>query len=217
MVKDMELLEEKVSAAQTRLKISLFERAKLEAKLEVKLQSACSMRATIQSLQSENSALKSDLLSTQAKRNKVIFDREKFSEERDQALSEKGVVLTARDQTISRLEQAIEEKKWAIGLQDSAIEERKEVVERIKELHLQVVKLKKELSQVPELRDSSWAIGFNWGFENYRGMAKNAPPDNDSFKNLDISSIQIPDMALEALARLRVGQFPHVTDWSQKA
>jgi hypothetical protein len=37
MVKDMELLEEKVVTAQTRLKASLSKKARLEAKLEVKL------------------------------------------------------------------------------------------------------------------------------------------------------------------------------------
>jgi hypothetical protein len=37
MVKDMELLEEKMVAAQTRQKASLSEKAKLEATLEVEL------------------------------------------------------------------------------------------------------------------------------------------------------------------------------------
>jgi hypothetical protein len=117
-------------------------------------------------------------------------------------LSDKGVALIARDQAISKLEQVIDEEKWVISLKDSAIEEMREAIERIEELHLQVVE--KELSQVPELRDSSWAIGFNWGFEHYRGIAKSAPPKDDSFKDLDIGSIQIPDMTLETLARLGV-------------
>jgi hypothetical protein len=37
MVKDMELLEEKATMAQTRLKDALFEKARLEATLEVEL------------------------------------------------------------------------------------------------------------------------------------------------------------------------------------
>jgi uncharacterized protein (DUF3084 family) len=161
MVKDMELLEEKAAMAQTRLKDALSEKARLEATLEVELQSSCSLRATIQSLQSKNSALKSDLLSVQVERDQAVSDKEKISEERDQALSEKGVALTARDQATSRLEREIEAKKWAIKLQDEAIEERREVVERIEELHLQVVELQREISQVPKLRDSSLAVGFN--------------------------------------------------------
>lgn len=48
-------------------------------------------------------------------------------------------------------------------------------------------------------------------------MAKSAPPGDESFKDLDISTIQIQDAALETMARLGVDQFPHVTDWSQKA
>jgi chromosome segregation ATPase len=61
MVKDMEVLEDKVSTTQTRLKAALSEKVKLEATLEVELQSFGSLRATIQSLQAENSALKSEL------------------------------------------------------------------------------------------------------------------------------------------------------------
>jgi hypothetical protein len=146
-----------------------------------------------------------------------LSDKEKLSEERDQALSEKGVALTARDQARSELEQAIADKKRAIDLQISALEERREAVERIEELHLRVVELTRELSQVPELRDSSWAVGFNWGFEHYRSVAKSAPPGDESFKDLDIGTIQIPDAALETIARLGVEQIPHVTDWSQKS
>jgi hypothetical protein len=216
MVKDMELLEEKAAAAQTQLKAALSEKAKLEATLEVELQSSCSLRTTIQSLQSENLALKSDLLSAQAARDQALSDKEKMSEERDLALSEKGVALTARDQATSRLKQAIEEKKLAISHEICALEERREAVERIEELHLQVVELTKELSQVPELRDSSWAVGYNWGFEHYRDVAKSASPGDESFKDLDISTIQIPDAALETMGRLGVEQFPHVTNWSQK-
>jgi hypothetical protein len=127
-------------------------------------------------------------------------------------LSEKGVALIARDQAISRLDREVKEKKWAIKLQDEAIEERREAVERIEELHLQVVELKREISQVPELRYSSWAVGFNWGFEYYRDVARGAPPGDESFKDLDINAIWIPDAALETMARLGVKQFPHVTD-----
>jgi hypothetical protein len=79
-----------------------------------------------------------------------------------------------------------------------------------------VVELTRELSQVPELRDASWAVGFNWGFEHYRGVAKSAPTGDESFKDLDISTIQIPDEALETMAKLGVDQFPHVTDWGPK-
>lgn len=217
MVKDMELLEEKAVTAQTWLKDALSEKARLEATLKVELQSSRSLRATIESLQSENSTLKFDLLSVQMERDQAVSDKEKIGKERDQALSEKGVALTARDQATSRLEREIEEKKWAIKLQDEAIEERREAVERIEELHLQVVELKREISQVPELQDSSWAVGFNWGFEYYRDVAKSAPPSDESFKDLDISAIRIPDAALETMARLGVEQFPHVTDWSQRA
>jgi hypothetical protein len=131
-------------------------------------------------------------------------------------LSEKGVALTARDQVKSELEQAIADKKQALDLQISAFDERREAVERIEELHLQVVELTRELSWVPELRDASWAVGFNWGFEHYRGVAKSAPPGDESFKDLDISTIQIPDEALETMAKLGVDQFPHITDWSPK-
>jgi hypothetical protein len=145
-----------------------------------------------------------------------VLDKEKLSEERDQALSEKGVALTARDKVRSELEHAIEDKKQAIDLQISAFEERREAVERIEELYLQVVELTRELSQVPELRDASWAVGFNWGFEHYRGVARSAPTGDESFKDLDISTIQIPDEALETMAKLGVDQFPHVTDWGPK-
>lgn len=55
-------------------------------------------------------------------------------------------------------------------------------------------------------------MGFNWGFEHYRDVAKSAPPDDESFKDLDISTIRIPDAALETMVRLGVEQFPHVTD-----
>jgi hypothetical protein len=161
--------------------------------------------------------LKSDLLSVQVEMDQAVSDKEKISEERDQALYEKGVALTARDQATSRLEQEIEAKKWAIKLQDEAIEERREAVEKIEELHLQVVELQREISQVPELQDSSWAVGFNWGFKYYRDVAKSAPPGDEAFKDLDISTIRIPDAALETMARLGVEQFPHVTDWSQRA
>lgn len=89
-------------------------------------------------------------------------------------------------------------------------------MERIEELHLQVVELTRELSRVPELRDTSWAVGFNWGFEYYRGVAQSAPAGDESFKDLDISTIQIPDEALETMAKLGVDQFPHVTDWGPK-
>jgi hypothetical protein len=131
-------------------------------------------------------------------------------------LSEKGVALTARDQVKSELEQAIADKKQALDLQISAFEERREAMERIEELHLQVVELTRELSRVLKLRDASWAVGFNWGFEHYRGVAKSAPTGDESFKDLDISTIQIPDEALETMAKLGVDQFPHVTDWSPK-
>lgn len=124
--------------------------------MEVELQSSHSLRATIRSLQF-------DLLSAKAERDRAISDKEKLSDERDQALSEKGAALTARDQAISKLERAIEEKKWAISLQDNAIEERREAVERIEELHLQVVELQRELSQVSELRDSSWGWATTGG------------------------------------------------------
>jgi hypothetical protein len=59
-------------------------------------------------------------------------------------------------------------------------------------------------------------VGYNWGFEHYRSVAKNAQPVDESFKDLDISTVQIPDAALETMARLGVKQFPYVTDWSQK-
>jgi len=216
MVNDMEALESNLSTAQARLKDALSEKVKLEAALEVELQSSGSLRATIQSLQAENSALKSELQSTQAARDWALLDKEKLSGERDQALSEKGVALTARDQVKSELEQAIADKKQALDLQISAFEERREAVERIEELHLQVVELTRELSRVLKLRDASWAVGFNWGFEHYRGVAKSAPTGDESFKDLDISTIQIPDEALETMAKLGVDQFPHVTDWSPK-
>lgn len=150
MVKDMELLEEKTAMAQTLLKAALSEKAKLEATLEVKLQSSGSLRATIQSLQSENSALKSDLLSARAKEIMLCPTRRR-SPRRGTRRCPRKAWHSAKDQAISRLEQAIEEKKWAIKLQDSTIEERREAVERIEELHLQVVELERELSQVPEL------------------------------------------------------------------
>jgi chromosome segregation ATPase len=69
MVNDMEALESNLSTAQARLKDALSEKVKLEAALEVELQSSGSLRATIQSLQAENSALKSELQSTQAARD----------------------------------------------------------------------------------------------------------------------------------------------------
>jgi hypothetical protein len=216
MVNDMETLENNLSTVQARLKDALSEKVRLEATLEVELQSSGSLRATIQSLQAENSALKSELQSTQTARDRAVLDKEKLSGERDQALSEKGVALTARDKIKSELEQAIADKKQALDLQISAFEERREAVERIEELHLQVVELTRELSQVPELRDASWAVGFNWGFEHYRGVAKSAPAGDESFKDLDISTIQIPDEALETMAKLGVYQFPHVTDWGPK-
>lgn len=87
----------------------------------------------------------------QAARDQALSDKEKLSEERDQALFEKGVALTAKDRVRSELEQAIVEKKWAIGLHDSALKERREAVERMEELHLQVIELTRELSQVPKL------------------------------------------------------------------
>lgn len=68
----------------------------------------------------------------------------------------------------------------------------------------------------PELRDTSWAVGFNWGFKYYRGVAQSALAGDESFKGLDISTIQIPDEALETMAKLGVDQFPHVTDWGPK-
>ncbi|XP_062173694.1 uncharacterized protein LOC133879174 [Alnus glutinosa] len=197
MVHDMEIFESNLSGAQTRLKDALSEKAKLEATLGVELQSSGSLRATVQSLQAKNSELKSELQSTRAAKNQALIDNEKLAEERNQALSEKGIALTARDRT-------------------SAYQERREAVERMEELHLQVVELTRELSQVPELRDTSWAVGFNWGFEHLRGVARSAPPGDESFKDLDISTIQIPDEALETMAKLGVDQFPHVTDWSPK-
>lgn len=90
-------------------------------------------------------------------------------------MSNKGTTLNARDRAISELQQAMKEKTKAISLQNSAIVDRREVVERIEELHLKVVELTKELSQVPELQDSSWVVGFNWGFEHYQGVARSAP------------------------------------------
>lgn len=175
------------------------------------------MRAAIQSLQAENSALKSELQSTQAAKDQALLDKEKLAGERDQALSEKGIALTARDRVKSDLEQALADKKQALDLQISAFEERREAVERIEELHLQVVELTRELSRVPELRDATWVVGFNWGFEYYRGVARSAPAGDESFKDLDISTIQIPDEALETMTKLGVDQFPQVTDWSPKA
>jgi hypothetical protein len=209
MVSDMGALENNLSAAQARLKDALSEKAKLEATLGVELQSSSSLQATIQSLQAE-------LQSTQAARDRALTDNEKLAEERNQALSEKGIALTARDRVTSELEQAIADKKQALDEQTSAYQERREAVERMEELHLQVVELTRELSQVPELRDTSWAVGFNWGFEHLRGVARSAPPGDESFKDLDISTIQIPDEALETMAKLGVDQFPHVTDWSPK-
>lgn len=47
-------------------------------------------------------------------------------------------------------------------------------------------------------------------------MAKSAPPGDESFKDLNISTIQIPYASLETMARLGVEQFPHVTNWNQK-
>ncbi|XP_062169820.1 uncharacterized protein LOC133875613 [Alnus glutinosa] len=216
MVHDMEILEGNLSEAQARLKGALSEKAKLEATLGVELQSSGSLRATVQSLQAENSELKSELQSTRAARDRALIDNEKLAEERNQALSEKGIALTARDRVTSELEQAIADKKQALDEQTSAYQERREAVERMEELHLQVVELTRELSQVPELRDTSWAVGFNWGFEHLRGVARSAPPGDESFKDLDISTIQIPDEALETMAKLGVDQFPHVTDWSPK-
>jgi chromosome segregation ATPase len=216
MVRDMETLESNLSAAQTRLKDALSEKAKLETTLGVELQSSGSLRATVQSLQAENSELRSELQSIQAAKDQALIDNEKLAEERDQALSEKGIALTARDRVTSELEQAIVDKKQALDDQISAFEERREAVERIEELHLQVVELTRELSQVPELRDTSWAVGFNWGFEYYRGVARSAPPGDESFKDLDISTIQIPDEALETMAKIGVDQFPHVADWCPK-
>jgi hypothetical protein len=217
MVSDMGALENNLSAAQARLKDALSEKAKLEATLEVELQSSGSLRATIQSLQVENSALKSELQSTLEAKDRALLDKEELAGERDQALSEKGTALTARDRARSNLEQALADKKQAIDLQISAFQDRREAIERMEELHLQVVELTRELSRVPELRDTTWAVGFNWGFEYYRGVARNAPAGDESFKDLDISTIQIPDEALETMARLGIDQFPHVTDWSQKA
>lgn len=43
------------------------------------------------------------------------------------------------------------------------------------------------------------------------------PPGDDSFKDINVVSIQIPEIALETLAHLGVEQFPLVTDWSQRA
>jgi hypothetical protein len=216
MVNDMEALESNLSAAQARLKDALSEKTKLEATLEVELQSSGSLRAANQSLWAKNSALKSELQSTQAAKDRALLDKEELAGERDQALSEKGIALTARDRVKSELEQAIADKKQALDLQISAYEEKREEVERIEELHLQVVELTRELSRVPELRDTSWAVGFNWGFEHYRCVARSAPPGDESFKDLDISTIQIPDEALETMAKLGVDQFPHVADWSPK-
>jgi predicted RNase H-like nuclease (RuvC/YqgF family) len=70
MVNDMETLESSLSTAQARLKDALSEKVKLEATLEVELQSSGSLKATIQSRQAENSALKSELQSTQAARDR---------------------------------------------------------------------------------------------------------------------------------------------------
>jgi chromosome segregation ATPase len=53
MVKDMAVLEDKLSTVQTRLKAALSEKVKLEASLEVELQSFGFLRATIQSLQAD--------------------------------------------------------------------------------------------------------------------------------------------------------------------
>jgi myosin heavy subunit len=216
MVNNMEALESNLYAAQARLKDALSEKAKLEATLEVELHSSGSLRATIQSLQAENSALKSELQSTQAAKDQALLDKENLVGERDQALSEKGIALTARDRVKSELEQALTDKRLALDLQISTFKERREAVERIEELHLQVVELTRELSRVPELRDTSWAVGFNSGFEYYRGVARSAPPGDESFKDLDISTIRIPEEALETMAKLRVNQFPHVADWSPK-
>jgi hypothetical protein len=216
MVNDMEALESNLSAAQARLKDAFSEKAKLEATLEVELQSSGSLRTAIQALQAENSALKSELQSTREDKDQALLDKEQLAGERDQALSEKGIALTARDRVKSELEQALADKRQALDLQISAFEERRGAVERIEELHLQVVELTKELSGVPELRDISWAVGFNWGFEHYRGVARSAPPGDESFKDLDISTIRIPEEALETMARLGVDQFPHVADWGPK-
>jgi hypothetical protein len=216
MVSDMGALENNLSAAQARLKDALSEKAKLEATLEVELQSSGSLRATIGSLQVENSALKSELQSTLEAKDRALLEKEELAGERDQALSEKGTALTARDRARSNLEQALADKKQAIDLQISAFQDRREAIERMEELHLQVVELTRELSRVPELRDTTWAVGFNWGFEYYRGVARSALPGDQSFKDLDISTIQIPDEALETMAKLGVDQFPHVTDWSPK-
>lgn len=217
MVSDMETLESDLSAAQIRLKDALSEKAKLETTLGVELQSSGSLRATVQSLQAENSELRSELQSNQEVTAQALIENEKLTEERDQALSEKGIALTARDRVKSELEQAIADKKQALDLQISAFEERREAVERIEELHLQAVELTRELSRVPELRDISWTVGFNWGFEFYRGVAQSAPAGDESFKGLDISTIQIPDEALETMAKLGVDQFPHVIDWGPKS
>jgi chromosome segregation ATPase len=120
MVRDMETLESNLSAAQTRLKDALSEKAKLETTLGVELQSSGSLRATVQSLQAENSGLKSELQSIQAAKDQALIDNEKLAEERDQALSEKGIALTARDRITSELEQAIVDKKQALDDQISA-------------------------------------------------------------------------------------------------
>jgi chromosome segregation ATPase len=79
MVKDMEVLEDRVSTTQTRLKASLSEKVKLESTLEVELQSSGSLRATIQYLQAKNSMLKSELHLTQAAKDQALSDKEKLS------------------------------------------------------------------------------------------------------------------------------------------
>lgn len=106
------------------------------------------------------------------------------------------------DLTLAKLEkeEAIAEKDWVMEDKAAAAELQKGSEDRYKKLNKKyhyykskAKRLLKQLSFVPWIRDVGWALGFNWGFNNFKTLVLHLDRFDIQPKTVSSMFLEVPD------------------------
>jgi uncharacterized coiled-coil DUF342 family protein len=182
-----------------------------EETLHASLENAEVLTRDIGSLKAELETSRTHLAASQAARASLASELQTAQVKEKKTLAENARVIAERDEALSEREDARRQLK-ELRVQCDGLRQ------KLKAFKAKVTRLSEQLSLVPWLRNSSWSVGFNWGFENFRTLALNASQyKNISIRTVSVNFLRIPAEGMASLGRLGVEYFPDVLDWSEHA
>jgi len=109
------------------------------------------------------------------------------------------------------------EKQEATELQKNTESRYKRLRQKYNHYKNKEKRLLKQLSFVPWLWDLGWALGFNWGFEDFSNLVLNPDRFDIQPENVTFTFLRVPDQGILELEGLGVQFFLDVPDWSKNA